>query len=291
MKQKLITILSDISKLTDTLLCRLQLKRPKVVLFVDGGICSQMQMYLQGQYYAEAGLDVCYDTRWFDIYGKDQFGEHLRTFELTEMWPTLSFRSIGGCRLWIYRLLFKTGVLMNETLPHPSTITRSIYLYGYWNLPKGEYERLFAKSFDLAKAATPTTIAQAMDFTNVVGVHVRRGDLSKGDNPIYGGVTDGYFFRAIELCIKKFAPKKYLFFSDEPDWVEQNICLHMKRPYEIMRGNKAWEDLWLLAQCPVIVASQGSFGKVASQLNPSAILIQCDNEFAKRDRKNSYFVE
>ena len=26
-----------------------------------------------------------------------------------------------------------------------------------------------------------------------VGIHVRRGDLAKGDNPIYGGVTDGYF--------------------------------------------------------------------------------------------------
>ena len=90
---------------------------------------------------------------------------------------------------------------------------------------------------------------------------------------------------------EKFHPKKYLFFSDEPDWVEQNICNYISQPYEIMRGNKAWEDLWLLAHCPIIVASQGSFGKVAAQLNPDAVLIQCDNKHAKRDRERTYFVK
>ena len=129
-----------------------------------------------------------------------------------------------------------------------------------------------------------------MDFNNVVGVHVRRGDLAKGDNPIYGGVTDGYFLRAVEFCNEKFHPQKYIFFSDEPDWVEQNICDHLDQPHEIIRGNKAWEDLWILAHCPVVVASQGSFGKVATQLNPEAVLMQCDNEFANRDRKNTYYL-
>ena len=126
---------------------------------------------------------------------------------------------------------------------------------------------------------------------NVVGIHVRRGDLAKGDNPIYGGVTDGYFLRAIDFCNQHFNPCKYLFFSDEPDWVEQNICNHLSMPFEIIRGNKPWEDLRLLSQCPIIVASQGSFGKVAAQLNQQAVLIQCDNEHAKRDRENTYFIK
>ena len=126
---------------------------------------------------------------------------------------------------------------------------------------------------------------------NTIGIHVRRGDLAKGDNPVYGGVTDGYFLRAIEFCNKKFAPKKYIFFSDEPDWVEQNICSHLTQSYEIMRGNKAWEDLWLLAHCPVIVASQGSFGGVAARLNPDAVLIKCGKKPEKQDRKNTYYID
>ncbi len=290
MKRKIIIILSAIFQAIDTLLCKIHLKRPVVVVFMDGGICSQMQMFLQGQYYADQGLNVRYDTRWYDVCGKDQFGNHPRIFEFTEMWPTLPFKKISGWRLWMYRHLFKTGQLMNEELPNPATITHSMYLYGYWDLPKGGSARLYSKYFNLNIAAIPA-IAEGVVFDNVVGIHVRRGDLAKGDNPIYGGVTDGYFLRAIEFCNEKFHPSKYLFFSDEPDWVEQNICNHLERPYEIIRGNKAWEDLWLLAHCPVIVASQGSFGTVAARLNPDAVLIQCDNEHANRERKNTYLIK
>lgn len=290
MRCEIIKILSTISQSVDTMLCKLHIKRPKVIVFMDGGICSQMLMYIQGQYYAEQGLDVRYDTRWFDVCGKDQFGMQSRIFEFSEMWPTLPFKKISGWRLWMYRHLFKVGQLMNEELPNPRMIKHSMYLYGYWDLPKGESVRLFSRCFDLNIAATPT-INQSMVFDNVVGIHVRRGDLAKGDNPIYGGVTDGYFLRAIEFCNEKFHPQKYLFFSDEPDWVEENICNHLDQPYEIMRGNKAWEDLWLLSQCPVIVASQGSFGTVAAKLNPAAVLIQCDNEHANRKRENTYFIK
>lgn len=290
MKKKIINILSVIFQAVDTLLCKLHVRRPTIVVFMDGGICSQMMMYLEGEYYAEQGFDVRYDTRWFDICGKDQFGNHPRIFEFTEMWPTLPFKKISGWRLWIYRHIFKVGKLMNEELPPPKTITRSMYLYGYWDLPKGESARLFQKYFDLNIAAIPT-ISQGFVFDKTVGIHVRRGDLAKGDNPIYGGVTDGYFLRAIEFCNEKFHPKKYIFFSDEPEWVEQNICNQLEQPYEIMRGNKAWEDLWYLAQCPVIVASQGSFGTVAAKLNPGAVLIQCDNEHANRKRENTYYIK
>lgn len=256
---------------------------------MDGGICSQMLMYLQGLYYAEHGLDVRYDMSWYAICGKDQYGIMPRVFELTEMWPTLPFRKIEGLQRWIYRHFFKKGQLENATLPEPSSITGSIYLYGYWDLPKGESQKLYDQYFKLQSAATPSTPA-ITNFENVVGVHVRRGDLAKGDNPIYGGVSDGYFLRSIEFCNTKFKPSKYIFFSDEPDWVEQNICIHLKQPYEIMRGNKAWEDLWLLSHCPVIVSSQGSFGRVAARLNLNAALIQCDNEHANKGRENTYYI-
>ncbi len=288
MKHKIVIILSAIFRVIDTLLCKLHIKHPIVVVFMDGGICSQMQMYLQGYYYAEQGIDLRFDTRWYEICGKDRFGNHPRCFEFTEMWPTLPFSQIHGWRLWMYRNLFRVGNLMNGELPLPKTINHSMYLYGYWDLPSLEYGRLFTKCFNLKSA---TLLTNALDFNKVVGIHVRRGDLASGDSLVYGGVTDGYFLRAIEFCNEKFHPKKYLFFSDEPDWVEQNICNYITQPYEIMRGNKAWEDLWLLAHCPVIVASQGSFGKVASQLNPDAVLIQCDNEHANRERKNTYLIK
>ena len=248
-----------------------------------------MLMYLQGRYYAEQGLDVRYDLRWYKQHGRDNMGIMPRIFELKEMWPHCDFKSLSKWQRKWYLLFFKANRKNGDLLPEPGSMKHSMYLYEYWDMPAEEHNRLFAKYYDITKSATPL-IGKTMNFDRVVGIHVRRGDLAKGDNPIYGGVSDGYFLHAIEFCDKQFKPKKYLFFSDEPDWVEQNICPKMKQPYEIIRGNKGWEDLWLLAHCPVIVASQGSFGKVAARLNPNAVLIQCDNNHANRDRTNSYFI-
>lgn len=290
MKNLLIHILSIIFQGIETLLCRLRIKRPKVIVFMDGGICSQMLMYIQGRYYDEKGLDVYYDTLWYQTYGKDADGLMPRFLEFSEMWPGLEFKSVSKSQRKWYLLFFKAQRTNGDELPKPESLTRSIYLDGWWNLPNEDNSRMFPQYFNINSSATPIN-CKDRSFENVVGVHVRRGDLAKGDNPYYGGVTDGYFLRAIEFCNEKFHPQKYLFFSDGPDWVEQNICNYITQPYEIMRGNKAWEDLWLLAHCPIIVASQGSFGKVAARLNSDAVLIQCDNERANHARKNTYLMK
>ena len=290
MKRKILDILSAIFQSIDTLLCKLHIKSPKVIVFMDGGICSQMLMYLQGRYYAEKGLDVYYDTLWYQTYGKDADGLMPRYLELSEMWPGLEFKSVSKIQRKWYLLFFKAQRTNGDLLPQPDSITHSIYLEGWWDLPHEDNMRMFPQYFNIKSSATPTN-CKDKSFENVVGIHVRRGDLAKGDNPIYGGVTDGYFLRAIEFCNEKFKPVKYVFFSDEPDWVEQNICNHITQPYEIMRGNKPWEDLWLLAHCPIIVASQGSYGTIAAKLNPTAVLIQCDNKHANRKRKNTYILK
>lgn len=291
MKQKVLYILSAIFRAIDRLLCWLYIKRPTVVVYMDGGLSSQMFMYIHGRYYAEQGFEVLYDTHWFDICGRDANGKMLRNFELLEMWPALSFKSATYLQRKYYLLFFIADISQGMDIPKAEQLKHSIYFYGYWGMSYADYARLYATYFDIATASAPMKYAGKDFDKGVAGIHVRRGDLAKGDNPAYGGVSDGYFLRAIDFCNKQYKPTKYLFFSDEPDWVEKNICTQLKQPYEIMRGNKAWEDLWLLSHCDVIIASQGSFGKVAAQMNPKAVLIQCDNKYAVRDRINSYFVK
>ena len=290
MKKKIIRILSFVFQFIDTLLCITHIKRPKVIVYVDGGICSQMLRFLDGQYYFGHGFDVQYDIFWFHNYGRDQYGKMLRIFELNEMWPQLKFKTLSYWQRKFYLIFFKAKRTNKDWLPYPSEVNHSIYLNDYWDIPGEDYVKLFALHFNINNATVPVKYTNFI-AEGFIGVHVRRGDLAKGDNPYYGGVTDGYFMRAIEFCNQQFTPKKYVFFSDEPDWVENNICNQLEKPYEIMRNNKAWEDLWLLAQCPIIIASQGSFGKVAARLNPQSILIQCDNKYAWRERENTYFIQ
>ena len=290
MKKKFIQILAIIFQKIDVLLCKLHLHSPKIVIYMDGGICSQMLMYLHGQYYAEYGFEVLYDDYWYQKNGKNKLSYLIRTFELTEMWPNLKFKVISKWQRKWYLMLFQIKRKESNLLPVPDTVIHSIYLNGYWDIPEKEHNRLFRQLFKLADASAPDKFHK-FDSKSVVGVHVRRGDLARGDNPYYGGVTDGYFMRAIDFCNQYFTPQMYIFFSDEPDWVENNICNQLEQPYKIMRDNKAWEDLWLLAQCPIIIASQGSFGKVAARLSPDAFLIQCDNKYAWRERENTFYIQ
>ena len=289
MKQIIIKVFSLLFQSISTVLCKLHIIRPKIIIYMDGGICSQMLMYLHGRYYAEQGMNVYYDIHWFDVCGKDQFGKMPRTFELLEMWPGLEFRTVSRLQRKFYLIFFRAKKHNADWLPEPASVNHSLYLYEYWDLPWSDRFRLFAKFFNVKNAAIPKQkVTSATE--NRVGVHVRRGDLAKGDNPAYGGVSEQYFNHAIEFCNSHFSPNEFVFFSDEPDWVEQNIGRNMTCPYKVMRGNKAWEDVWYLAQYPIIIASQGTAGKFAALMNPDSILIQCDTEFAVRNRDNSYFI-
>lgn len=202
MKRKIIRILSVIFQAIDTFLCRCHIRRPKVIIYMDGGICSQIYMYVKGQYYSEGRLDVLFDIHWYETCGKDQFGVMPRTFELLEMWPDLPFKKISTFERKFYLLFFQVKHTEGDRLPMPSSVKHSLYFYEYWNIPSDEYDRVFAKFIDITHATRPTKADH--DYLNSVGVHVRRGDLARGDNPAYGGVTEGYFLRAIEFCNKKF---------------------------------------------------------------------------------------
>ena len=63
----------------------MHLVRPRVIIAIDGGICSHMIAYLRGVYYSEKGLNVSYDLHWYKVSGKDVNGQSDRPFELQTM--------------------------------------------------------------------------------------------------------------------------------------------------------------------------------------------------------------
>ena len=155
MKNSIIKIVSWVLQSIDKMLVALHLKTPQVVIYMDGGICSQMLMYLQGRYYAEKGINVYYDTYWFDVCGKDQYGKHPRVFELIEMWPNIEFKTISRFKRKIFFLFFKAERKNADWLPEPKSVKRSMYLNSYWDMPSEAHKSLFSKYFDLKTASIP----------------------------------------------------------------------------------------------------------------------------------------
>lgn len=255
----------------DTLLVRLNIIKPKVVIYVDGGLCSQMRMWAQGEYYAEKGYEVYYDLDWYKTSAKGIDGTSERKMELHILWPNLDIQTLSPRMTWFFRK-FLLWEPMSSVLPEASEIRRSVYFFSYSGISFGDMHRIFSKFFQYDLAVK--TVKMKLDNTKrYCGVHVRRGDLTNIALPAYPRVADGYFIRAIEYVQKHEIINEFLLFSEDSQWLRDNILPNVSVPCRIIEGNTGYEDLMLLAQCQIVIASQGSFGPTAALINPNCELL------------------
>ena len=255
------------------LLCKMRLIQPYMVFYVDGGICSQMHQYLLGRYYAELGIPVAYDLGWYRRNGMDNNHIFERKFEFCEMWPKHEFEKASDGKVGFYSRVFP---VRRQGMHFPLEVKPPKYFGGYYFFDDNEYYgTLFRRVFalDHCSVSDKTVLISQMGEVKCA-VHVRRGDLANMDDVFYGKVTLDYFSKAMTIIKERFANVKFYFFSDELEWVERNLLSYCNgSPYELMRGNKAWEDLCLMAHCDCFISSQGSAGKVAALMNGKGLLI------------------
>ena len=255
----------------DELIVRWHLAKPRIIIYMDGGLCSQMNMWIQGQYYAEQGIDVYYDLDWFRRDGKGIDGVSIRHYELETLWPNIRVKTMPRITTSFYRLLLPWKV-MHCQLPAVKEIRRSVYFKGYNHLEEQDKIRLYHRYFNIRFANM--TERMHLEEKRYCGVHVRRGDLANVTNiSVYPQMADGYFIRAIDYVMQHEKIDEFLLFSEDAQWLKENILPNTTAKCRIVEGNKGYEDLMLLAQCQVIVASQGSFGPTAALINQNCELL------------------
>lgn len=273
MKRIIIKLLSAFFQWGDALLCKMHITRPKVIIWLDGGICSQMLMYLNGRLYEDYPIEIYYDARWYTYCGKDMNGNFDRLFELTTLFPKLPYQEMSSWKCHFYQMFFKYP---NEgVLPRPETIKHSYWLGYYLELPENDLNRLYERHFRGHQNKDGDKHIIKEKNGTACAVHVRRGDLANYEDQWYKKIPSTYFFNAIEYVRKKYENVHLYFFCEEQEWVEENLCpaLPTDARYTLIRGNKAYEDLLLISECDVVIASQGSFGKYGAKLNGASELI------------------
>ena len=208
--------------------------------------------------------------------GQDLNGKFPRTYELQELFPNLpiSLTSPSKARNW-YSRFFKHN--KQNGLVRPQDIKRTTFLGSQYEQDFEAFKRLFPKYFNEQTMASVQIPWEKVEGVIHCGVHVRRGDLAT-PQPEYGMVSDHYFENAIQYVQNKYPHVVFHFFSDEMDWVEQNILPKIDVHYDLIQGNKAWQDLALLSKCDVVIASQGSFGRMAAQVRDTAELLLCKTD-------------
>ena len=275
MRKKILRCISLCLQAISSLLVKWHVLKPIVVVHIDGGICSQMMAYLRGQYYAQGGMDVFYDLKWFETSGMDNYGKFERPFELLEAFPKLELNQKSNFKTAFYRHFMRYGYT-NNMLPDRNTLTRSVYLSLYPDFASNEdFNKLFSHIYAPKSYAQFGKHIDVPKNYNSCGIHVRKGDMTN-----WMAIRDDYFIEAVKYVQRKYPKVKFFFFSDEPNWVIDHIVPQLPSvTYETITGNKGHEDLLLCSQCNVIVASQGTMGRFAALLNPqSELIVPSENE-------------
>ena len=81
-------------------------KDPCVIMWIDGGFCSQIFRYIKGRWYAERGFTVKYDITWYNHNPKDCLGNEGRPFLLLESFPYIDFEAASSWELIKYRMFY-----------------------------------------------------------------------------------------------------------------------------------------------------------------------------------------
>lgn len=240
--------------------------RKLCIIFMDGGLGSQINKLALGLNLKKNGYLVKYDLSAFRKQQKDINGIFNRNFDLDKVYDE---KINGASRFEIFYAkcinIYTNKNLFeyNEKLFEQKT---PFYLNGYcdnilyWNNVKEE----LLEHCTFIKKMTPNIqqlINEISENENSVVIHVRRGDYV-GSN--FDVTTPKYFINAITKLVNELKNPKFYFFSNEPNWVLKDFIplLTINIDYQIvtLNGNdNGFDDIGLMNYAKHFILSNSSF--------------------------------
>lgn len=149
------------------------------------------------------------------------------------------------------------------------------YISGFWQTEKYFLDIEDKIRSDFKFITTPPGNNQEwlnkINSCNAVSVHIRRGDLVSvaKTNKIFGTITPAYYENAISNMINSFSDCVFFFFSDDIEWVKENIKTSYPAFYVDANDDAHnYEDLRLMSSCKHHIIANSSFSWWGAWLNP-----------------------
>lgn len=161
------------------------------------------------------------------------------------------------------------------------------YLEGYWQSEQyfAEYAETIRREFtvNLPLLGRNRELADEIKSVNAVSVHIRRGDYvtDAGTNAAHGVCGIEYYRKAEEMILQSVENPVFFVFSDDPEWVADN--LHVRCPVIPVshNGEVPHEDLRLMSLCRHHIIANSSFSWWGAWLSvhPDKIVIAPERWF------------
>jgi hypothetical protein len=273
-----------------------------IVVKLMGGLGNQMFQYAFGR-----AISIQYQTSLFfdlDFFeevknGKDTISTP-RNYEIS-IFPNarvdvasqqLKNKLIGNKYMNFIR--YKLGItkksIYYEVDPHYNEEINSLklplYLIGYWqswnyfsrieNIIRHEfkfnYEHIGSRNEELLNSIRSERTA--------VSLHVRRTDYLKNPSNV---IPLTYYLDAIDLIRKKISAPVFYLFTDDPEWVRDNVFPGVDNGIVVdwNRNEDSWKDMMLMSNCSHHITANSTFSWWGSWLgaNPQKIVIAPKNWF------------
>lgn len=254
-----------------------------IIVRIDGGICSQMVQYAFGQLFSDITdkkgrkAKVVYDISWFNNDGWDLTHTVRRNYDLEKLFPNITVPKASNIEINVYKKFYNPNTRNIDEL---KKINAPFCLEDYYDAPDSLYKEDLIKLFSFENFKYNENNKKILDIihsvNNSCAVHIRRGDLANNEKAKEYGYKNGicqdkYFINAIQLIKEKYNETVFFFFSDDIDYVQNNIISQLKDiKYEIVNINSAEDgylDLFLISNCQNQITSIGSLGIIGYFLN------------------------
>lgn len=150
---------------------------------------------------------------------------------------------------------------------------RQWYIDGYFQSEK--YFQDFKNEIRKDFIFTPPLSSKNQEITehikslNSISVHVRRWDyMSEKNKSLYGTCDLDYYKRAIRIIQEKINSPVFFFFSDDIEWVKENLQVENNSYYiDWNTGEQSYEDMRLMSLCKHNIIANSSFSWWGAWLN------------------------
>lgn len=257
-----------------------------IIVRLSGGLGNQMFQYAAGLSLSTARkTELCLDLSWFQnnpaevtkrAYRLDVFAIHARIAQTRQIGKIAEPSTIR--RLFDRgKPYFRKNIYYEPHFHYDPNFRRAssdIILEGYWQ--SEEYFKDFAEGirqeFAISAPLTPATTGMAKKIgaaANSVSLHVRRGDyVSDPKTFSYHGVCEpGYYTKAIAALNKRVGEMEIFVFSEDMDWVKENISTEFPMTFVNHPGRQDYEDLYLMSLCRHNIIANSSFSWWGAWLN------------------------
>jgi len=247
-----------------------------IIVKIIGGLGNQMFQYALGKYLAiKHNTNLILDLSGYESYKVWKFElDNLNVHYENNLFDRTTFQ-------YIQEKYFHFD-------PDMLNLPDNVNLDGYWQSEKyfKDIEEILRKDFSVTSPINEANqrLLDLINSTNSVSLHIRRGDYitNPSANAFHGTCSLDYYNKSIKHLIERVNNPHFFLFSDDPEWVKENILINEPvTVVDINTINNGCDDLRLMMSCKHNIIANSSFSWWGAWLNnnPQKIVIAPEKWF------------